>query len=230
MKKQLISLGKFEVVSPVLRISDPCYDKKTWCAGTVKKVKRGTWKAQVLKIDQEDNWGNRCRKLIAVHSSFNRSKVTIQKLNIDVGVDSGCAGIFDDKFYKKDFKHAVKLTGNCEYDQHGSLHRAKENLKMYQDIVDSLKKSDETADMTSFWEDKVEKYKAIIARGNKYDYSNAETSNKWYEVVCDPTFSDIGAGVISNGCASRSGDGDGSYAAYAAYDRNGLVVGVKIIF
>ena len=29
------SLGEFEVTSGVLRVSDPCYERDTWCAGTI---------------------------------------------------------------------------------------------------------------------------------------------------------------------------------------------------
>jgi len=35
LKKEIIELGTFEVISKTLRISDPCYDKDTWCGVSV---------------------------------------------------------------------------------------------------------------------------------------------------------------------------------------------------
>ena len=33
------NVGNFEMETEVARISDPCYKKDTWCAGTIKNVK-----------------------------------------------------------------------------------------------------------------------------------------------------------------------------------------------
>jgi hypothetical protein len=37
-------IGTFQT-SGVLRISDPCYDRKVWCSGIVKNCKPGKWTA-----------------------------------------------------------------------------------------------------------------------------------------------------------------------------------------
>lgn len=91
-----VNIGSFEVVSGICRISDPCYDVDTWCAGEVSNVKIGRWDAQVFGSE-------RCESLVAsyngrIFTNDNRWK----KLDIDVGVDSGQAGIFDSRFYKDD--------------------------------------------------------------------------------------------------------------------------------
>lgn len=98
-----VKLGSFQITSGKARISDPCYDLETWCAGTLDAVKNGDWKAQVLKKDMGD-WGNRCGVLIAHHGD---NPVTYEysgwnKEAIDVGVDSGQAGIFDLAHFKDD--------------------------------------------------------------------------------------------------------------------------------
>lgn len=221
--RETIDLGTFQVISGVLRISDPCYDKDVWCAGAVSNVLNGTWKAQVVKRDNHDNWGNRCRKLVAVHESFDPDKVTIDALPFEVGVDSGCAGIFDDSMYKVDFASDQPMLGRQAYDQKQYDYHFNERVKLFQRIHKSLEKTG--ADLSKYpyllyYQDmKEEPTKATL-----------EYSKDWREVASDVTFSNIGAGVIRNGVCSRSGDGDGGYTAYAAYDQNGRVVGVKILF
>ena len=37
----------FEVKSGALRVTDPCYDMDTWCAGTLEDVKNGKWLAHI---------------------------------------------------------------------------------------------------------------------------------------------------------------------------------------
>lgn len=37
----------FPVSSGALRVTDPCYDLQTWCAGTLENVKNGVWMAHV---------------------------------------------------------------------------------------------------------------------------------------------------------------------------------------
>lgn len=68
MKKnrEFINLGEFEMTSPVMRVSDPCYERDVWCCGTVDHCKLGTWEAGVLKTD-EGEWGTRCAVLAVRH-------------------------------------------------------------------------------------------------------------------------------------------------------------------
>ena len=104
-------LGKFQMTSGKARVSDPCYDKDTWCAGTVSSVQNGSWIAHVVKKDCRE-WGERCSRLIAHFVDFPAptkcdSKWKVQ--DIDVGVDSGQAGIFDETYFKDD--EVVSQTG-----------------------------------------------------------------------------------------------------------------------
>jgi hypothetical protein len=91
MKK---SIGIFKIESGVARISDPCYDKKTWCAGTVSGVLKGDWKA-VANVNSED----RVSSLVVMHSDA-KPVTPWTALSIVCGVDSGQMSIFDDKFYR----------------------------------------------------------------------------------------------------------------------------------
>lgn len=92
------TIGTFEVVSPKIMVSDPCYEKDTWCNGVVNNVKKGTWKAEVV-IGTEGDWGNRVRSLVA----FSKNGKPIgawHKETFSVGVDSGQAGIYDLRFFR----------------------------------------------------------------------------------------------------------------------------------
>lgn len=91
---QRIALGTFEVENPELTISDPCYSKGTWCSGILKKVKTGTWNSEVLIFNNSlTGWGQRNAELIAYHNDYTL-KPKWSNTKIDVGVDSGQAGIF----------------------------------------------------------------------------------------------------------------------------------------
>jgi len=104
-------VGTFEVTSGALRVTDPCYDLDTWCAGTIGNVVNGSWNAYVL-ISDEGTWGKRVAMTIAVHESIGDAFPAVinhygkrdlsaewQLAPIDVGVDSGQAGIFDREMF-----------------------------------------------------------------------------------------------------------------------------------
>ena len=113
---------QFEIVSGEVRVTDPCYDKDTWCSAGVKGLKKGAWNAFVRKSDEKD-WGNRCADLFVWHSDYQKDEVfgiiTRKKkrdeeydeikggmgqkeISASIGVDSGQAGVFDAQFFKDD--------------------------------------------------------------------------------------------------------------------------------
>lgn len=44
----------FVIASGAMRVTDPCYDMDTWCAGTLENVKNGTWLG--TSYNQYDTW------------------------------------------------------------------------------------------------------------------------------------------------------------------------------
>jgi hypothetical protein len=102
MTTEIKNIGQFKVTSGALRVTDPCYSKDTWCAGTVKNVLNGTWEAEIVKTDDTQGWGDRVAVLRAYHESANLNKCIRVDSGINVGVDSGQAGIFDDSLYPDD--------------------------------------------------------------------------------------------------------------------------------
>lgn len=128
---EMISLGDFEMTSPTMRVSDPCYERDVWCSGTFGKCKTGTWEAGVLKTD-DGTWGVRCAVLAVRHKETGPDFSVIRhdkvyQMNdgwleqpIDVGVDSGQAGFFDEAFYQdnsifEDLPLAECDFGDCWY-------------------------------------------------------------------------------------------------------------------
>ena len=119
-------IGTFEVTSGALRITDPCYDLDTWCAGTLTQAMNGSWNAYVL-ISDEGDWGKRVAVLVATHKSVGDDFPDIinhygyrdlsgkwNRTDIDVGVDSGQAGIFDlEKFPGKDDEEKQEWYQEC---------------------------------------------------------------------------------------------------------------------
>ena len=81
---EMTVLGGFEMTSQTMRVSDPCYDRDVWCCGTFGKCKTGTWEAGVLKTE---------RKVYQMKDGWLEQP-------IDVGVDSGQAGFYDEAFYQ----------------------------------------------------------------------------------------------------------------------------------
>ena len=102
-------LGTFVTSTKLLRISDPCYDKKVWCAGTLKNCEVGKWNSFLIYSD-EGSWGNRVAENVAFFGDFVSTELAEKFLaegnwknsNISVGVDSGQCGIFDDSKYPDD--------------------------------------------------------------------------------------------------------------------------------
>lgn len=115
--RKINNIGSFQIKSGKVRISDPCYDD-TVCAGTLKNVKNGTWNAYIHVFD-EGKWGKRVGFLEAFRAHFNETDGDWNTEKIDVGVDSGQAGIFDEQYFKddeivKDCKRYVPNNSICE--------------------------------------------------------------------------------------------------------------------
>jgi len=90
-------LGTFEVTSGKLVVSDPCYSRWTWCMGTLENVKNGTWTARIL-VSDEGELGKRVAELEVLHSTVKDPPALgfWENTGIEVGVDSGQAGFWDD--------------------------------------------------------------------------------------------------------------------------------------
>lgn len=115
MKKncEFINLGEFEMTSPVMRVSDPCYERNVWCCGTVDHCKLGTWEAGVLKTD-EGEWGTRCAVLAVRHKDTRDQVGKLQEIPIEfyceipapeiAPIDDGLWRVVEDNLTYKQFE------------------------------------------------------------------------------------------------------------------------------
>ena len=94
MKNQIL-LGDSVIVT------DPCYDTNTWCQAKVENVLEGKYDTFCNKVDTGD-WGKRNASLIAIHKNYRGEEMKWEIYPAEIGVDSGQAGIFDIRDYKKD--------------------------------------------------------------------------------------------------------------------------------
>lgn len=101
MEKTKFELGSIELGDEVY-VSDPCYPIGTWCQGRLTNVKAGKYNVFMNKSKSViPSWGYRVTELWVCLEGT--SKKFPKKLvgNIDIGVDSGAAGIFDAKYYEE---------------------------------------------------------------------------------------------------------------------------------
>ena len=92
--------GTIRLGSKVM-VSDPCYGLNTWCQGVLENVLPGTYDCYVEHSDEGD-WGIRVSAIEITHISYKDKPIEyIDPQDFEVGVDSGQAGIFDYKYYKK---------------------------------------------------------------------------------------------------------------------------------
>jgi hypothetical protein len=122
-------LNTFGVTSGLLRVTDPCYEADTWCAGTLEGVKDGGWYAHVGYHKDVSGWGTRVAYLHIRHSDVQSHfdpeaefDSTWENSGIHVGVDSGQAGFFIQALFEqvcesepvkeKFYEEVCDMTGN----------------------------------------------------------------------------------------------------------------------
>jgi hypothetical protein len=92
-KEMMEYVGKIELGTKV-DITDPCYDKDTWCRMTTD-CEPGLYEGYI-EMSDEGAWGNR----VASVSIFKDGRIVdIEKMKIigKIGVDAGLAGFFNNK-------------------------------------------------------------------------------------------------------------------------------------
>jgi hypothetical protein len=92
------NIGEFQMESGKMIVTDPCYEKGTWCQGVLDNVKNGKWEAFIETSGYIKNWGNRVSSLFVVSDGY-KIKSDWEKQEFEVGVDSGQAGCFDEKYF-----------------------------------------------------------------------------------------------------------------------------------
>jgi hypothetical protein len=114
----LIKVGKFKIESGSVIVSDPCYDTNLWCCNQLDSIKEGNWIGCVIREKVRYGWGIRNVRLLAVHEDYenklDNGELQFELTGIQVGVDSGQAGIFDLLSYRKN--KLIDYTPNPGFD------------------------------------------------------------------------------------------------------------------
>lgn len=92
MYNEIVNLGSFEVVNNKLMVTDPCYERGTWCHGILENVANGKWYAYATITD-------RVRELEIRHEHASSTLKAMEEADFEVGVDSGQAGFFREDMY-----------------------------------------------------------------------------------------------------------------------------------
>ena len=90
--------GIFETTSGKLRVCDPCYNKSIKSVA-VLEVLKGKYLATVGIKENMDGFGERVNWLEICHQDYLDVEANQLMPDVDVGVDSGQAGFFDDEHY-----------------------------------------------------------------------------------------------------------------------------------
>ena len=103
MKTKRYKLGEIELKDSVY-VSDPCYDPGTWCQALVDNLKPGKYIGYMKKADFGPGGlgGIRVTDIWITYTDYlHLYPVKILDETINIGVDSGQAGIYDKEYYEK---------------------------------------------------------------------------------------------------------------------------------
>lgn len=212
-------------LSEVVVVSDPCYSRGTWCAGTVNNMLPGTYVPMIV-YSSEGYSNGRVAQLIVHHES-----VTLQDLKkgtcakFIVGVDSGQAGIFCDSIYPHEentgeYSDKTSFYGQCCEATTGEGYDSKQRRFM---LENELKHVQAVHDTLNECEDK-----EAVENRLKYNTIRLDMVKKQLAEHVDIPWTKAGL-VFGKGVVSSSGWGDGSYRCYL-YKKDGKVVGIRIYY
>ena len=202
-------------------VTDPCYDVDTWCNGVLENVKPGKWHTAAKSINKNGN-GNRCTELVIWHSDYEKP-TEFEHTDIDVGVDSGQAGIADYDYFAK-----IKSNKDSEEEWYESIEtyeRARVPLMPLQNQVLPKYKA--------LYKEYLKQFLGPIEEYNKDLYTeiaNLEHEH-WFDskTLDDDKFSSYlpQTWTDEHSVFTSTGYGDGSYDCFIAKDDD-KIIGIKI--
>ncbi len=197
----------FEIKSGKIRVTDPCYDKNTWCSGVIENALSGEWFADSVILDnsQTNGWGSRVSELVIWHKDYDANNI-LELTDIDVGVDSGQAGFFDEAEYPEGDTGEY---GNTE--------------TFYGKVCEGTAGEPKQVKRKLFGDDDI---KLLSESG----LSSASLEVMRSREVTDTIYDYLGIANVGFGVATHSGYGDGGYRCYIKRNQDGNVVAAKIVF
>jgi hypothetical protein len=220
----------FEITSGKMIVTDPCYDKETWCQAKLDNVRIGKWLATVEYSDEGD-WGDRVAQIWVWHDSLEITEPGTffppcsEYIPADIVVDSGQAGFFDiDKYPDDPHKDDAFYDAVCKLTLAGIPFSVLEEVGVYP-MADLDKLSDEQKAnrASSDYDDRNLYY--MSQRLNKAKRGSSKLADAL------ALHGSLGSfGVLPFGAVSSSGFGDGGYNLYVERDASGEVVAARIEF
>lgn len=233
-----------------VRISDPCYGPDTWCAGTLDNVLKGKYNCYSQSVNA-GNWGVRIASIEVKHEDYNDVEPT-EVQNIDVGVDSGQAGIYDldyfvqnredengaDDWYASVCNKTFEYVENPNYVPFEKSKFWKDEFKIIQDIEENtplngaertvaiakkLLKKELSKEEKEYLDELYVHHKELHSEYNRA-FMDYRKFNDQYDKV-----GKFAANTLDDKCiVSSSGDGDGSYTCLVGRNDKGQIVSIKI--
>lgn len=245
----MIHIGKFELLTGKVLVTDPCYDPGTWCAGELNNMKTGIWTGFI------DYWCNngeysgkkyteqRVGNLIAYHEDFYKDlKINARAWKdsgISVGVDSGQAGIFEESKYRTPQVSTTSIALKSVATPKDKLRLAQLQAKRIEllETWATLRESNPEAAMEAFIEhsdlhEDIRDLTRKISGEERESWASERAQSEdpeeaFYGACCEITLGGLGGGTLEYGIVSSSGFGDGGYKCYTI-EEEGQIVAVKI--
>lgn len=223
----------FEITSGKMIVTDPCYDKQTWCQAKLENVKIGKWWATVEYSD-EDDWGDRVAQIWVWHDSLGIDNPgrdfppCDEYIPADIGVDSGQAGFFDlDKYPDDPHKDDAFYDAVCKLTLAGIPFSVLEEVGVYpMTDLDKLSDEQKANRASTDYDDRNLYYMSQFVGKDGKENKDSSKLAKALEL-----HGSLGSfGVLPFGAVSSSGYGDGGYNLFVESDEEGFVVAARIEF
>lgn len=216
----------FNIVSGKMIVTDPCYDKDTWCQIKLDNVATGQWFGTVTYSDERD-WGIRVAQLDVWYGTLPGPQECDEEVSGQVGVDSGQASFFDLEAYPQD-PHIDKAFYDmvCKWTLSGPKDAELVEAGVY--TLTGTKMSESGLDWMKFNE--VYSGNAFVRCGefeNDFEVATLD-KDKLHAFILANGYGSFGGN--EHGVACSSGYGDGGYLCYVRRDMQGTIVAATVKF
>ena len=218
----------FNITSGEMMVTDPCYEKGTWCQAELEQVKLGQWFGSVAYSDEQ-----RVAQLMVWHESATVTDPSSDFPSCDefaagIGVDSGQASFFDSAHYPDDpSKDQPFYDMVCDWTLSSPDKDQLIAAGVYRLTGELLSQSG--MEWLAFYKAKQTEGKVCIGRGPGNDMEAAfEDRSQLSSFVAEHGLG--GFGGNEHGVASSSGFGDGGYECYVERNATGEIIAARIDF
>jgi hypothetical protein len=208
------NITSFTINSSTIRVTDPCYTKDVWCSGIIDNVLVGDWFADTLIFpDSKTGWGDRIAEIFIWHKDYSFENIN-ELTEVNVGVDSGQAGFFDDSQYP-----------DGETGEYGDLNT------FYGKVCAGTAGQIVTTTVRTYDDEFIEEYVNLLKEENRFDEKHQQIVQHMKERTrTHQEYNYLGISNVGFGVASHSGYGDGGYECYVKRNDDGQIVAAKIVF